>query len=93
MDTPSFTTGEITKLNVEAHGMDFSNAAATAMNAVRQSKYLSSASGGKKRITTRGEAVVDALPDRAKVKEALAGTRRSGKKGAVPRKVRRPYRG
>ena len=39
MDTPSFTTKEIKKLNDDAHGMDFSNAAATAMNAVNQSKY------------------------------------------------------
>lgn len=86
MDTPSFTTKEITKLNADAHGMDFSNAAATAMNAVKQSKYLSSASGGKKRITTRGEAVVDAMPDRVKVKDVLAASRRSGKKRGRPKK-------
>jgi hypothetical protein len=86
MDTPSFTTKEITKLNADAHGMDFSNAAATAMNAVRQSKYLSSASGGKRRITTRGEAVVEAMPDRAKVGEVLAAGRRSGKKRRRPKK-------
>jgi hypothetical protein len=85
-DIPSFTTREITKLNSDAHGMDFSNAAATAMNAVKQSKYLSSASGGKKRITTRGEAIVDAMPDRAKVKEVLAGGLRSGKKRRRPKK-------
>lgn len=80
MDTPSFTTKQITKLNGDAHGQDFSNAAATAMNAVNQSKYLSRAGGGKKRITTLGEAVVDALPDRAKVKEVLAAAPRRGKK-------------
>ncbi len=79
-DTPNFTTREITKLNTDAHGEDFSNAAATAMNAVKQSKYLSSAGGGKKRITTRGESLVDALPDRAKVKEVLAAAPRRGKK-------------
>lgn len=86
MNTPSFSTKEITKLNTDAHGMDFSNAAATAMNAVNQSKYLSSASGGRKRITTRGEAVVEAMPDRAKVKEVLAAGRRSGKKRGRPKK-------
>jgi hypothetical protein len=86
LDTPSFTTREITKLNAEAHGMDFSNAAATAMNAVKQSKYLSSASGGKKRITTRGEALVEAMPDRAKVKEVLAAGQRSVKKRRRPKK-------
>ncbi|MGB6974681.1 MAG: hypothetical protein WBD67_08375 [Terracidiphilus sp.] len=79
-DTPNFTTREITNLNVEAHGTDFSNAAATAMNAVRQSKLLSTAAGGKKRINTRGEALVEALPDRAKAKEALTASRGGGKK-------------
>ena len=86
MDTPSFTTKQITKLNTDAHGTDFSNAAATAMNAVKQSKYLSRAGGGKKRITTRGEAVVDAMPDRAKVKEVLAAAPRRGKKRGRPKK-------
>ena len=86
MDTPSFTTREITKLNADAHGMDFSNAASTAMNAVKQSKYLSSASGGKKRITTRGEGVVEAMPDRAKVKEFLAASQHSGTKRRRPKK-------
>ena len=86
MDTASFTTREIKKLNTDAHGTDFSNAAATATNAVKQSKYLSTAGGGKKRITTRGEAVVDAMPDRAKVKEVLAASPRRGKKRGRPRK-------
>jgi hypothetical protein len=88
MDTPSFTTREITKLNADAHGTDFSNAAATAMNAVTQSRYLSRAGGGKKRITTRGEAVVEALPDRAKVKDVLASApRRSNKKRPSKKKT------
>jgi hypothetical protein len=86
MNISSFMTKEIKKLNTEAHGMDFSNAAATATNAVRQSKFLSGASGGKKRITTRGEAVVEAMPDRAKVKEVLAVSQRSGKRRRGPKK-------
>ena len=53
-DTTSFTTRDITKLNADVHGTDFTNAAATAMNAVRRSKLLSTATGGKKRINTRG---------------------------------------
>ncbi len=78
MDTATFTTREITKLNGEAGGTDFTNAAGTANNGVAQSKFLSRAGGGKKRLTNRGEAVVDALPDRARVTEAIAtaGTRR-----------------
>src|SRR5262245_40183866 len=78
MDEPTFATRDITKLNGEAGGTDFTNAAGTANNGVAQSKFLSRAGGGKKRLTNRGEAVVEALPDRAKVTEALAtsGTRR-----------------
>jgi hypothetical protein len=35
-------------------------------------RYLSAAGGGKKQITLLGEAIVEALPDRAKVAEAIA---------------------
>jgi hypothetical protein len=87
-DVPSFSTKEITKLNSVAHGEDFSNPAATAMNAVKQSKYLSRAGGGKKRITTRGEAVVEALPDRTKLKEVLAAAPHRGKKRGRPKKAK-----
>jgi len=81
-ETQSFTTRDVTKLNDEAHGTEFSNAAATAMNAVNQSRFLSRAGDGKKRITTLGESVVEALPDRAKLKEVLAAApRRSKAKG------------
>lgn len=79
-DRASFTTRDITLLNAEAHGTDFSNAAATAMNAVRQSKLLSTAASGKKRINTRGEGLVEALPDRTKAKEALTASRSGRKK-------------
>src|SRR5262249_58909273 len=70
-DAATFSTRDITKLNGEAGGTDFSNAAATANNGVAQSKFLSRAGGGKKRLTNRGEAVVEALPDRAKATGAL----------------------
>jgi hypothetical protein len=70
-EMPSFKTADITKLNAEALGVDFANAAATATNAVKQSRLLSSAGGGRKRITTRGESLVEALPDRGKVKEIV----------------------
>jgi len=83
-ETSSFSTRDIRRLNTEAACQDFANAAATATNAVKQSKFLSLAGGGKKRITTRGEALVEALPDREKVKEALAATPRvkSRRRGA-----------
>jgi len=65
-----YKTRELTDLNVEASQPRFSNASVAARNAVQQ-QYLSLAGRGKKQITTRGEAVVDALPDRERVKRAL----------------------
>jgi hypothetical protein len=82
----TFSNKEIIKLNGEAGGHDFSNAAVTAGNATRQSKLLSTAGGGKKRITVRGEQLVEALPDRAKVKEITKS--RTVRKKAKRRKAK-----
>lgn len=65
-----FKTDVLTKLNTEAAGHPFSNASYFARDAVTQG-YLSPAGGGKKQITMRGEAIVEALPDRNRVKAAL----------------------
>jgi len=65
-----YKTRELTDLNVESSQPRFSNATVAARNAVQQ-QYLSLAGKGKKQITTKGEAVVNALPDREKVKRAL----------------------
>jgi len=69
-NTPHFKTIDLTKLNTEAAQPPFSNATVTARNAAQQT-YLAAAGGGKKQITTRGEALIDALPDREKAKAAL----------------------
>ena len=66
-----FKTIELTKLNVEAAQPMFSNPSVAARNAV-QKEYLSLVGGAKKQITSRGEGLVDALPDREKVKAALS---------------------
>ncbi len=68
--TPYFKTLELTKLNTEAAQPPFSNATVSARNAAQQT-YLAAAGGGKKQITARGEALIDALPDREKAKAAL----------------------
>ena len=70
-NTPQFKTRDLTKLNKEAAQPNFTNAALTARNATKPSLYLAQAGGGRKQITTRGEALVDALPDRDRVKVAL----------------------
>jgi hypothetical protein len=69
-NTATFKTRELTDLNTEAAQPKLSNASATARNAVTQG-LLSLAGRGQKQITTRGEALVEALPDREKVQVAL----------------------
>lgn len=65
-----YKTKDLSELNKEAAGTPFSNAAVAVSNAARDA-YLAPAGGGLKQITTRGEALVEALPDREKVKAAL----------------------
>jgi hypothetical protein len=70
-NTPHFDTKELSELNTEAAGARFSNASYTASNATKKSGFLTAAPGGKKQITPRGEALVNALPDRQAVEAAL----------------------
>jgi hypothetical protein len=65
-----FKTKDLTELNKEAAQPKMSNAAFAVTNATN-SAYLAAAGSGQKQITARGEAVVMALPDDARVKEAL----------------------
>lgn len=69
-DTPAFKTKVLTDLNREAAQPKLSNPSATARNA-NNDGYLAAAGGGQKQITVRGDALVEALPDREKVKAAL----------------------
>lgn len=69
--TPHFATKELSELNTEAAGPRFSNAAYTASNATKKNGFLTGAPGGKRQITARGEALVEALPDRRAAKAAL----------------------
>lgn len=68
--TQQFKTKALTDLNREAAGLPFSNAA-VAVNNAALSGYLAAAGGGAKQITSRGEALVEALPDRERVKAAM----------------------
>ncbi len=69
-ETQQFKTKGLVELNKEAAGSPFSNAAVAVNNASRD-HYLAPAGGGLKQITLRGEAVVEALPDREKLQVAL----------------------
>lgn len=71
-DTPHFKTRDLTELNTEAAGRKFGNATQAANNALNQNDFIAPAGKGTRQITSRGEAFVDALPDREKVTAALA---------------------
>jgi hypothetical protein len=76
-NTPHFKTADIGKLATEA-ARPLSNTSLFVRHATSTYRYLAPAGGGAKQITTLGEAVVEALPDREKVKAAVAeyGVRR-----------------
>lgn len=78
--TALFKTRDLTQLNAEAKYPKFSNAAFAVANATKQNQYLAPVGGGKKQITVRGEALVEALPERERVAEALASSPMMGRK-------------
>ena len=86
-DTPHFKTGDIDKLNTEsAH--HFTNPSLFVTHATSTYHYLTAAGGGKKQITPLGEAVVEALPDRAAVKAAIAENKPTRKKAKRKKKAK-----
>jgi hypothetical protein len=56
------------------------------MGATNTYRYLMAAGGGKKQITNLGEAIVEALPDREAVKQAIAENRPRRRKRRKHRK-------
>lgn len=87
-DTPHFKTGNISKLDTEsAH--HFTNAALFVQHATTTYHYLSAAGGGMKQITTLGEAVVEAMPDRTKVKAAIEEHKPRGRGVAKRKKAKK----
>ncbi len=67
----SFKTADITKANVDARATKIPNPSLYVANTKQAYKFLSPVGGGKIALSTRGEALVDALPDREAVKSAL----------------------
>jgi hypothetical protein len=84
---PHFKTSDLTALNTEGAGSNFSNASKTVGNATLQSRFLAPAGkGGSKQITPHGEDYVRALPDQEAAKAVVAAhksPRRKGKKGGT----------
>jgi|SRR5882724_7805619 len=67
----NFKTADITKINQEARLDRLPNPALYVSDATISYGYLSSIGGGKKALSIRGEVLVNALPDRDKVINAL----------------------
>jgi hypothetical protein len=85
-DMPEFKTVDLTALNTEAKQPRWTSATVHVENATK-SDLLTAAGRGMKALGVRGEALVEALPDREKVKVALeenakASRRRRRKKAA-----------
>jgi hypothetical protein len=68
----NFKTSDITKINQEARLDKLPNPALYVSDATVSYGYLSSIGGGKKALSIRGEALVNALPDRDRVNDALS---------------------
>ena len=81
-----FKTADLRKLNEDARGIRLSNPAVAVMNATDTSKFLAPAGEGKKRITTLGEDVVEALPDQEAVKGVI-GSSKAGRRKKTRKKT------
>ncbi|MGI8743941.1 MAG: hypothetical protein ACR2NN_15465 [Bryobacteraceae bacterium] len=88
-ETSQFKTLDLTKLNTEAAGARFSNAAVAVSNAT-SAGLLTAAGGEKKQITALGEDVVKALPDQQKVKLVIQITKKPRKKRAKNSASKKP---
>jgi hypothetical protein len=75
----AFKTKDLTKLNTEAAQPTFSNPTVFARNA-EAAGYLAKAGGGSKQISDLGELLVDALPNRERVKTILEENKTSRKR-------------
>jgi len=74
-ETPHFKTLDISKVNTEAAQIKFSNAAFSVANATNAG-FLTAAERGSKQLTSLGEELVNALPDRERAKAVVASQRR-----------------
>ena len=74
-ETQHFKTLDISKLNTEAAQIKFSNPAFSVANATNAG-YLTTAERGNKQLTSLGEELVNALPDRERAKAVVANQRR-----------------
>ena len=91
--TPHFKTADITALNTEAAQKELSNTSVAVGNAQTTNYITKAGKRGHKQITSFGEKVVNALPDREALKtvmeaEKKRGARRPKKKAAKKKAVK-----
>jgi hypothetical protein len=82
-------TSQITQGNKDARQAPFSNPAVFVNHAATRHGLLTPMGGRKKALSARGEAVVEALPDRERVNQALSEhpiKKRSAKKSTAKKK-------
>lgn len=77
---PQFVTADITALNTEAAEAPILNPSKIVNDTSLKYRYITGAGDRNKQITTLGEALVEALPDRDAVKTALAENRPAKKR-------------
>jgi hypothetical protein len=82
-----FTSKELKDLNGVAAQPRFNNVSYTARDAVNTG-YLAAVGGGKKTLSAVGERVVDAMPNREKVAEALKKFGKKNRKKAPAKKTK-----
>ncbi len=67
----AFNAKDIVQANTDARQGKIDNPTDVLNDAARKYRFLSQAGGGKKALTAKGEALVEALPDHEKVEETL----------------------
>jgi hypothetical protein len=91
-EMPDVGAKDIVEANTEARLQKMSNPTVFVKHATHTYGYLNSIGQRRLALSSKGEAVVEALPDRAKVEEALTNFTlgkkgRSGKKGRRTRRI------
>ncbi len=70
-DIKEFNVKDLKQANIDAKQTSISNFSVYLDNATSHYGFFAPTKGGKKCLTSRGEAIVEALPDQDKVKQAL----------------------
>jgi len=87
-NTPQFVTEDVTNLNTEAAQITIKNPAQIMKDTVSKYRFVTAAGDRNKQITSLGEAVVQALPNREAMKAAIAEHRPAKRKKRTAKKTK-----